>query len=432
MVSTSWRKTPHPFTTDLDISSDEFWRKSFDEREKTFAQLRKTAPVSWHPTREAPDIPDELHGEMGFWAVVKNKDIEFVSQNQELFSSDAIKWGSPFLRPVDPRFYGAANMLEMDPPDHTRFRRIMSAAFTPKGVARVSEKINERAEQIVDRVVGLGSFDFVKEVSGKLPMLTVADLVGLPESMVQPFADAGENFVAVAFGGADADTMPDGVNPLGFIAQQLAIVREIGVDIVNYRREHPAADIATALAQAEIDGRKLSDDDVEATMILLSVAGNDTTKQTTSHVAAMLDKNPDQKAQLTENFDGRIAGAVDEFVRHASPAVQFARTATQDVEFNGQQIMQGDKVVMFYCSGNRDENVFNDPARFDINRERNGHVAFGGGGVHYCLGHGVAKAQLRAIFGRLLITVPDLEITGEPEPFFSDFVNGIKHLPARA
>lgn len=428
MVSTAWRRTPHPFTTDLDVSSDAFWSKTFVERDETFAWLRKHAPVSWHPPREAPEIPEELHGETGFWAVVKNEDIAFVSENHELFSSDSEEWGGIFMRPTDPRIFGNPNFLTMDPPEQTRYRRIMSAAFTPKGVSRISDKINERAEKIIDRVVGMGGFDFVTEVSAKLPMLTVADLIGIPEDLVESFAEAGNNFANVT----DPEFVPAGVDPLEFMLAQLTVLRQIGVDLVNYRREHPAEDIATALAQADFDGRKLDDNDIQSMMLLLSIAGNDTTKQTTSHTLNSLGKHPDQKAWLKEDFDGRIAGAVEEFVRHASPIIQFARTATQDVELRGRKITQGDKVVIFLCSGNRDEEVFEDAHRFDLSRDPAGHVAFGGGGVHYCLGNGIAKAQLKAIYSRVLTKLPHLQITGEPDLLFGDFINGIKHLPVYA
>lgn len=213
--------------------------------------------------------------------------------------------------------------------------------------------------------------------------------------------------------------------------QQMERLSEIGNDLVNFRRENPADDIATALANAEFDGKPLSELEIASTMVLLSVAGNDTTKQTTSHTALSLHKNPDQKRWLTEDFDGRIAQSIEEFIRHASPVQNFARTATQDFELGGTQLKRGDKVVMFYGSGNRDEDVFEDPHRFDLQRSfTNNHVSFGGGGVHYCLGHMVAKAQLRALYSQILTKLPAMEV-GEPVYLFSDFINGIKHLPVR-
>jgi cytochrome P450 len=300
----------------------------------------------------------------------------------------------------------------------------MSAAFTPKSVARISGKINERAAQIVDRVAGAGKIDFVREVSRKLPMLTVADMIGVPDSLSETFAEAGDNMM----GSHDPEFLPPGVSLLEFVFQQREILRQIGVDLVNYRRAHPSNDIATALAQAEMNGQKLDDDEIASVMLLLSVAGNDTTKQTTSRTVLSLDRNRDQRAWLMADFDGRIAGAIEEFIRHASPVMEFARTAMADTELAGQQICQGDKVVLFYCSGNRDESVFDDPHRFDLSRPRRPHVGFGGGGVHYCLGHGIAKAQLRALFSQILAKLPKMEV-GEPEYMYSEFINGIRRLP---
>ena len=416
--------TRHVPTTDKDISSPAFWSRSFEARDETFAWLRQNAPVSWHPPLEDEGLPPEVHKEAGFWAVTRYADIQFASQHQDLFSSAL---GGTQIRPRDPAMSFSASFLEMDPPEHTRYRQVMSAAFTPKAVARLNDKIAERAKRIVGNVVGAGDIDFVVDVSAKLPMLTIADMVGVPESLVETFAQAGDHAVSLR----DDAVRPDGVSPVEFFMEQARIVREIGVDIVNFRRTHPADDIATALANAEFDGQRVTDDQIMSVMLLLAVAGNDTTKQTTSLTVLELDRNPDQRAWLVDDFDGRIAGAVEEFVRHATPVIEFARTATEDVELGGQQIKKWDKVGLFYCSGNRDESVFEQPHRFDLRRSRKAHVGFGGGGVHFCLGNGVAKAQLRSLFAEILTQLPNLEITGEPQYLPSEFIHGIQHLPAR-
>ena len=427
-MTTSIPSTEHPLTApEIDITSVEFWSRPFAERDKTFAWLRENAPVSWHKPMERPHFKPD-HGELGFWALVKSADIAFASQNHDLFSSDQTTARGVSFPPLDREVAGAPTFLEMDPPYHTRGRQIISSAFTPKAVKRLRDKIEERAEHIIDRVVGAGEFDFVAEVSSKLPMLTVADLVGVPESLVEEFAKAGDNFVNAG----DPDECPAGLTPAEYAMQQVLTLSQIGNDLVNFRRENPADDIATALANAEFDGKPLSDLEITSTMVLLSVAGNDTTKQTTSHTALSLDKNPDQKRWLTEDFDGRIAQSIEEFIRHASPVQNFARTATADIELGGTQLNRGDKVVMFYGSGNRDEDVFEDAHRFDLQRSSiNNHVSFGGGGVHYCLGHMVAKAQLRALYSQILTKLPSMEV-GEPVYLFSDFINGIKRLPVRA
>lgn len=349
------RTKKHPFTTDIDISSDDFWRKSFIERDLAFARLRAEAPVSWHPPLEVPGLDAHVHGEAGYWAIVRGVDVAFVSQNHELFSSDLVRYGNTSYRPLNPAMVPEPSFLQMDPPQHTQYRKVMSAAFTPKAVRLLQEKINSRARDIIDDVVGSGSIDFVERVSARLPMLTIADMIGVPESLVEEFARAGDNFV----GFLDPD-INRGEEPVAFALKQRAVLRAIGLELVAHRRNNPAEDIATALANAELGGERLSDNAIEQVMLLLSVAGNDTTKQTTSHTVIQLWGNPQQRQWLCEDFEGRIMGAIDEFIRHSSPVMTFARTATTDVELGGQLIEAGDKVVLFYNSANRDETVFDD------------------------------------------------------------------------
>ena len=414
--------TPHEFTTTEDISSVAFWHKTFEERDETFARLRKDNPVSWHPPLETPDMAHEVHQETGFWAVTRLEDVKYISENNELFIS-----GSPrgvILRPRPINYSSPPAFIEMDPPFHTRYRQLMSRAFTPKAVAALSAKIAERATAIVDRVVGAGEFDFVKEVSAKLPMLTVADMIGVPESEIETFAEAGDQLVT----GRDPDVRPPGMSMEQFQLEAVMTLWRIGVDLVHYRRNHPANDIATALANAEFDGKPLADNEIASLMSVLSVAGNDTTKQTTSIATIQLDLHPEQKAWLSQDFDGRIAGSIEEFIRYASPVMEFTRTVTEDIELRGQRLSARDAVAIFYSSANRDESEFPDPHKFDLQRARNPHVGFGGGGIHYCLGNGVAKAQLRALFGQILTKLPNIEV-GEPEYLHNEWINGVSRLP---
>ena len=411
----------HEETTNLDISSVRFWEQTFEERDETFARLRTEYPVSWHRSLEGPTFTPEEHGQAGFWAVTRAEDISYVSQNHEVFSSEL---GHTPLRPAPQDELLTLSFLEMDPPRHTAFRKMMSAAFTPKAVARLSDKIEERAAMIVDRVVGAGEIDFVAEVSSKLPMMTVADMIGVPESLMETFAEVGDSIVRLQ----DPSEVFDDEDRIAVFHSTLSILSEIGADLAKARRKAPADDIMTALVSSEVEGEKLSDQDILMVLVLLSVAGNDTTKQTTTRTIIQLDRNPDQRAWLMDDFDARITGSIEEFVRHASPVLDFARTATRDVEFGGQQILAGDKLGIFYCSGNRDELVFENPGKFDLSRTRSPHVGFGGGGIHYCLGNGVAKAQLRALFGQILTKLPSIEV-GEPDYLQSDFINGVKHLP---
>ncbi|MFC5745663.1 cytochrome P450 [Actinomadura rugatobispora] len=409
--------TRHPLTTDVDISSQRFWSLPFPERDRAFARLRAEAPVSWHPPIDVP----YQHDQQGFWAVTRAADITAVSRNSELFQS---RYGTT-LDPVSvEEATGATFILTMDPPEHSRYRSLISAAFTPRAVRQITERIERNAAAIVDSLIGAGDIDFVHACSNRLPMTTVSDIVGVPESRREEVTQAAETLV----GGGDAAGLPrEEYHQAAFAA--LLHLYQVGADLAAHRRRHPADDLMTNLVRAEIDGHRLTDENIGAFMVLMSVAGNDTTKQATTRTMLSLQEHPEQREWLLADLDGRIMQAVDEFVRHATPVMQFTRTAARDTELGGAQIAAGDKVALFYCSGNRDETVFDRPDEFDLSRPRSPHVGFGGGGAHFCLGHNVAKTQLRAIISEILTRIPKIEF-GEPVPLRSTFIHGIEALPA--
>ncbi len=409
--------TPHERNTDVDISSNAFWAQSFDERDEAFARLRKEAPVSWHPPTEFP-FP---HEETGFWAVVGNDDINAVSRQTHSFGS---RYGVSLDAVPSDLALSLSFFLTMDAPEHGRYRSLVSAAFTPRQIKRVDEQIRVAAADIVDDLVGAGDVDFVEHCASRLPMRTIADMMGVPESERVVAARAGDAVI----GRADA-AFGDPADPIGTITKARDHLYALGAELAHHRRQHPGDDLLTNLVQAEIDGQRLTDADIGAFMVLFTVAGNDTTRNTTTLATLALDRHPDQKSYLMNDFDARIMPAIDEFIRHGSPVMQFTRTALRDTELRGQQITAGDKVCILYCSGNRDEAVFEHPERFDLSRPSNPHVGFGGGGPHYCLGVGLAKSQLRALFCEMLTRVPDLEVTGEPELMAGNFIRGINSLP---
>jgi cytochrome P450 len=409
--------TSHPVTTGVDISSKAFWDQSFNDRDKSFALLRATAPVSWHPSTEV--VQD--HNEQGFWAVTKAQDITAVERDTDVFQS---KYGVAMVpTPVDQATAGVF-FLTMDPPEHSRYRGLVSAAFTPRAIRQISDRIEANAATIVDDLIGAGDIDFVQACASRLPMTTVSDIVGVPEADRKRVAEAAENLVG--------DPAAAGVSPdkwLDFVAGEFLYLYSMGASLAAHRRENPGDDLMTNLVQAEIDGERLTDDHIGQFMVLMAVAGNDTTKQTTTSAMLALQRHPEQRDWLMADFDGRVMGAIEELVRYASPVIQFSRTAVRDVELNGAQIAAGDKVVLFFCSGNRDEAICAAPEEFILSRPRVPHVGFGGGGPHFCLGHGVARTQLKAILGQLLTRVPGIEL-GEPVPMRSNFINGIAALPA--
>jgi cytochrome P450 len=401
----------------VDISSAAFWARTFDEREAGFARLRREPGPTWH----APLPYDFPHSEPGFWAATTHQDIVYISKHPELFSSAEGVAVSPL--PKEPQI-AMSFFLTMDPPEHTIYRKLISAAFTPRQVKRIQHQIEQNAREIVDGLVGAGEVDFVSACSSLLPMYTVSDMIGIDPSNREAVRRAAE-----ALFGASEEKLSTDQDTLTFMLSQIELLRDAAIEIAEARRRKPQEDLMTNIVQAEVDGHRLTNDQIGAVMVLLSSAGNDTTKQTTSHSMLALHRHPEQRQWLLDDWDGRIGSAVDEFVRWASPVMDFSRTAVADTEIRGTQIRAGDKVALFYCSGNRDESVFDNAGSFDISRTPNYHIAFGGGGVHYCLGSHVAKTQLRALFRELLHRAPNVEI-GEPVWLKNTFVHGIKQLPA--
>lgn len=401
-----------------DVSSLRFWAKTAAQREETFKRLRAEHPISWHPVAEGGLMPVEEDD--GFWAVVRHEDIRAVSAATDVFCSGQ---GVQFENIPEDFLEATQSFLAMDAPRHTKLRKLVSAAFTPKRVGRIAEQIQNQARRIVDELLETGDCDFVHQVSMRLPMWTISEMVGLDKERQEAVAQAADTLVS-----GNDEAAREGKSPLEVVSDSIITLTSAALKLAESRRSDPQDDLMTNLVQAEVDGDRLTDEEIAAFFNLLSVAGNDTTRNTISHTVKAFSDFPDQKAFLAEDFDGRIAKAIEEFVRWASPVLTFRRTATQDTELHGQEIKEGQKVVMFYPSGNRDERVFDNPGRFDIARELNPHVGFGGGGPHFCMGNMLAKTQLRALFGELLHRVPNLRV-GEPDYLVSNFVHGIKRMP---
>ena len=400
-----------------DITSHDFWSRPFTERDEIFAQLRTGDGLTWHRPFES------LFGmeEPGFWALTRRADIAYVSQHPEAFTSAEGVALSPMPAEIQ-RF--ASFFLSMDPPQHTVYRRLISSAFTPRNVRQIEEQIHRNAVAIVDDLVGAGDVDFVAACSARLPMLTIMDMLGVPSADQPAVAYAAEKL----FGMSDDEYATPEERAEDPIAQ-ITLLSSTGVELAQFRRKNPGDDLMTSIVNAEVDGHRLTDEEIGAFLILLASAGNDTTKQATTHAMLALAESPAQRDWLMEDFDERIGPAVEEFVRWSSPVLQFARFATEDTEINGQPVQAGDKVGLFYCSANRDEEVFADPGVFDLSRSPNPHLGFGGGGPHFCLGSQLAKAELRNLFRELLTRLTTVEF-GEPDLLYSNFVHGVKRLPA--
>jgi cholest-4-en-3-one 26-monooxygenase len=376
------------------------------------AEMRRAAPIWWN---EQP-LGQGGFDDGGFWVVSKHKDVKEVSLHSDVFSSLA-KTALPRYKDgtveeqVD---RGKFVLLNMDAPQHTRLRKIISRAFTPRAVERLRADLDERAQRIVKAAAAEGSGDFVEQVSCELPLQAIASLMGVPQEDRKKLFDWSNQMVG--------DQDPEFANNDAITASVELIM--YGMQMAAERGQHPGQDLVTTLVQADVDGHKLSDDELGFFVILLAVAGNETTRNSITQGMMAFTDHPDQWELYKRE---RPATAADEIVRWATPVTSFQRTALTDYELSGVQIKKGQRVVMFYRSANFDEEVFDDPFRFNVLRDPNPHVGFGGTGAHYCIGANLARMTIDLMFNAIADQMPDLVSAGAPERLRSGWLNGIKH-----
>ncbi|MBX6766253.1 MAG: cytochrome P450, partial [Actinomadura rubrobrunea] len=325
------------------------------------------------------------------------------------------------------------SMINMDDPRHAKIRRIVSRAFTPRTLAKTEDDVRRRAARIVDDLIASGPGDFVAKVAVRLPVEVICDMLGIPDRY-QPRVVRLTNIVL-----GNTDPEYTGITPdLGRVRTGLGLAKvawaaralhRLAAALGRERVAEPTGDLTSALVTADIDGERLSAREFGTFFLLLVVAGNETTRNAIAHGLKLFTDHTDQRELLLDDFDGRIAGAVEEIVRYSTPVICFRRNLTRDYELNGHPLAKGDKVMLFYNSANRDEAVFTDPDRFDITRSPNPHVGFGGPGPHYCLGANLARREIAVMFRELFTRLPDIRADGEPELLLSSFINGIKRLP---
>jgi len=381
-----------------------------------FAWLRENAPVYWHANGGRDGWP-------GFWAVTRHEEVAFVSRHPDLFSSARrlVVFGEV---PEPQVAMQRLMMLNMDPPQHTRQRAFVNRGFTPRMIGRLEEHITEVCYGLIDAVRSRGTADFVTEIAAPLPLQVICELMGAPLEDRDRIYKLSNQLV-----GADD---PEFQSPTGQRMQHAAAVEIYAYagELAARRRARPADDIVTRLLQPDETGAVLSDDEFDLFFLLLTVAGTETTRTAASGGMAAFFEHPEQWQRLVDD-PSLVRPAVEEIVRWVSPVNMFRRTATSDVMLGGQQIAEGDKVVIFYSSANRDEAVFAAPDEFDVGREPNPHVGFGGGGPHFCLGRHLAALELRVLLRALAERMPDIALNGEVSRLRSNFINGIKHMPVR-
>jgi cytochrome P450 len=411
-------------TTDLSVDEihlgdPELWVRP--DREGWFAKLRAEKPVSFH---DEPVPPPEVPFPQGpgFWAVTRYADVMQVSRDPDTFHSAPSSTIGDLPAEIA-EWLGS--MINMDAPKHTKLRLIVNRGFTPRQIAKVEESVRVQAVEIVDRVAPMGSCDFVTEIAAALPLQIICDMMGIPrEDTQQIFA-----WTNVILGVGD----PEYTQSFEDLMAAGMGLFQYGLSLAEDRLQNPRDDITTSLMQAEIEddeGRhKLTPGELGSFFLLLVAAGNETTRNAISHGMYALTEHPDQRKLWVDDFEAVSPTAVEEIVRWATPVINFRRLATRDVVVSGQEIAEGEKVVMWYNSANRDERTFEDPYKFDVLRTPNEHFGFGGGGPHFCLGANLARREIKVMFEELLRRLPDIEITGEPVYLQSSFIHGIKRMP---
>ncbi|MBE1557960.1 cytochrome P450 [Nonomuraea africana] len=404
---------------DIDLSQIPFWGLPQAERMDAFRRLRELDGPVFVKENVVPFIGA---GE-GYYALVRHADVTEASRNAVVFSSEPCSNSIPDMPRWLAVYFGS--MINMDDPRHARLRRIVSRAFTPRILAKMEDDLAVAAAEIVDQAIKEGPGDFVQQIAAKLPVRVICDMMGIPPK----FHDMVLRRTNVILGNADPEYT--GIRPdlnrwnvakgLGKLLHAGHSLNRLAASLGDERRKRPTGDLVSLLVNGE---ERLTSQELGSFFILLVVAGSETTRNAIAYGLKLFTDHPEQREHLLADFDGRIVKACDEIVRYSTPVIQFRRTVTQD---HGMY-RKGDKVLLFYNSANRDEAVFTDPDAFDITRDPNPHVGFGGPGPHYCLGAHLARREMTVMFRELFTRLPQIRSVGEPDFLLSNFINGVKRL----
>jgi cytochrome P450 len=397
---------------ELRVADDELWTDG--PPHETFRRLRAECPVHW--SSGLTQWPEDA----GFWSVTKAEDVYTVSRDWETYSSASNILLTDTTVPVE---LVQGMFIGMDPPKHDRIKMLFQRAFTPKAIAQHEATIEEITGSVMDRLGGRESCDLVADVAQPVVSRVIGSFMGLDPEDDLPWAQA----INALLGFGDPGLNPKGIE--GLVGEDLPRMFEKCMTLVAARRENPTDDMLSTLIFAEIDGDKLTDDEIFSGFVLLMAAGNDSTKATYNAAMLALIENPDQR-QLLINDPDLVPGAVEEALRMFPAFAHFRRTATRDTELGGCPIRKGDKVALWYPSSNRDENRYEDPDRFDVLRNPE-HQAFGAGGRHFCLGTALARLELKILVAETIRRFPELQLDGEPTWVMSQFSSQLKTLPVR-
>ncbi|HWJ62383.1 MAG TPA: cytochrome P450 [Acidimicrobiales bacterium] len=411
----------------LSVADAEFWRRPLQDRMDDFAVMREESPFT------RAEIPNLLTNETDeFFAVTRMAELVEISRRAQDFCSGKGSTNISDLPPEALEFFGS--FIAMDDPRHARQRGIVARSFTPRKLQGVLDSVETICTEVIDDLCEQGEADLVETLSQPFPLLVICDMMGIPRSEFDTVLRATN----VILGGGDPEMMgldhePTDPNELigAFFGAGMELVGLMN-ELAEFRRKNPTDDLTSALVHNDLGEEMLAPEEIGPFFILLAVAGNDTTRTAISHGMHLLSQNPDQRRIWQDDLDGVTPTAVDEIVRVASPVTFMRRTVTHDLELSGHQFKEDDKLILFYGAANRDPRAFDDPERFDVRRDPNPHVGFGGPGPHFCLGAHLARRELSVAFRQLLTRLPDIELAGEPvllDALGVPLVGGIKHLP---
>ena len=405
----------------VDVASPKVYAEGVPH--ETLAAIRRHDPVHWHPWPGTRD---------GFWLISKHADVIAVGKDPKLFSSQV---GHIALEDREPDALAARqSLIETDPPEHTRLRKLVSYAFTRSKVREYEDYTRKIVRELLDKAIAMGEFDWVTEISEPVPVTILISILGLPAADIPMLIEWTSEMAAATDSEYEPDPMryPSDVDPrlLPFGTPAALQVFEYGHRIGEERRKHPGDDLVSRLVHAEVDGERLTDTVYSNFFELFIFAGNETTRTGISQGILALMEHPDQFDRLVHD-QSLVPTAVDEILRYGTPIIYFRRTATRDTEIRGVPIEAGDRVAMWFLSANFDEDVFEDPMRFDVGRRPNPHTTFGRGGPHFCLGSFLARLEIRVLLEEILARNVRFELTGPPVRLSSNFINGFKSMPVR-
>jgi cytochrome P450 len=405
--------------TGIDLTDLDLWQAGVPYAE--FARLRREAPITWFDERDGS----------GFWSVHRYDDIVEMSRDTKVFSSaQGISFEEPSAKDMETR----RTIIDTDPPAHTKLRKIVAGSFTPRAVSVYEHFVRELTRHVLDEALPLEEFDFVEHVAKEVPIRVLARLMGLPDDRLGVFVDLGDRLIAntdpditdVVWGRDDTEEY----RAFPFRSPYGKQLWDMGRELVLERLEHPSKDLLSTLLAAEVDGERLSEIDLDNFFSILVIAGNETTRIAIAQGVLAFSENPRQWERLRAD-PGSLLTATEEVIRVTCPTHFMRRTVEADVEIRGQKLRAGDKLILWYVSGNRDEAEFREPDRFDIGRSPNPHLSFGRGGPHLCLGAHLARLEISVVLSELACRVRRFEVTGTPRRIRSNFTNGLRQLPVR-